>query len=96
MSKENVFNFLSKAAKDKQLKTQLKTTSTQDELVGVGNQAGYEFSSEHVDEALTELKQQPGFFGALAEALLEIFSPNHDDYPAIGVQPFSGDPNPKP
>ncbi|MEM8807878.1 MAG: Nif11-like leader peptide family natural product precursor [Cyanobacteria bacterium P01_G01_bin.38] len=96
MSKKNVLSFLSKAAKDKQLKAQLKTTSTPDELVGVGNQAGYEFSSEHVDEVLTELKQKPGFFGALAEAVVEVFSPEHDDYPATGVQPFSGDPNPNP
>ncbi|MEO1404709.1 MAG: hypothetical protein AAFV72_26155 [Cyanobacteria bacterium J06635_1] len=64
--------------------------------MGVGNQAGYKFSSEHVDEVLTELKQKRGFFGALAEAVVELFSPEHDDYPATGVQPFSGDPNPNP
>ena len=96
MSKENVFGFLSKAANDEQLKAQLKMTSTPDEVVGVGSQAGYEFSSEHVDDALTELKQKPGFFGALAEAALELFSPEHDNYPATGVQPFTGDPNPNP
>ena len=96
MSKENVLSFLSKAATDEQLKAQLKTTSNPDELVGVGEQAGYEFSSEHVDEALTELKQKSGFFGALAEAVIELFSPAHDDYPATGVQPFGGDPNPNP
>ena len=95
MSKENVLNFLTKAAEDEQLKAQLKTVSTQDGLVGAGNQAGYDFSHEHVDEALTELKQKPGFFGALAEAVLELFSPSHDNYPAIGVQPFTGDPNSK-
>lgn len=27
----------------------------------------------------------------IAEAVLEIFSPNHDDYPTVGEQPF-GDP----
>ena len=96
MSKENVLNFLSKAAVDERLKAQLKTTSTQNDVVGVGNQAGYEFSSEHVDEALAELKEKPGFFGALAEAVIGIFSPTHDDYPETGVQPFSGDPNPNP
>lgn len=95
MSKENVLSFLSTAAKDEQLKAQLEAISTQDELVGAGNQAGYEFSSEHVDEALVALKEKPGFFGALAEAVLELFSPSHDDYPAIGLQPFTGDPNPK-
>lgn len=96
MSKENVLSFLSKAAQDEQIKSQLQTVANQDELVGAGNQAGYEFSEQHVDEALTELKQKPGFFGALAEAVLELFGPVHDNYPAVGVQPFTGDPNPKP
>ena len=96
MSKENVLNFLSKAAADEQLKAQLKTTSAQDEVVRIGNQAGYKFSSKDMDEALTELKKKTGFFGALAEAVIEIFSPTHDDYPATGMQPFSGDPNPNP
>ncbi len=94
MSKENVLNFLSEAAKNEALNTQLQTTSTQDELVDMANQAGFEFSSAHVDEAITELKQRPGFFGALASAVLGIFGPTHDNYPATGVQPFSGEPNP--
>lgn len=92
MSKETVFNFLTDVAKDEQLKSQLENTTNQDELVEVANQAGYEFSSDHVDEALSDLKKQPGFFGALAETVLRIFSPSDDDYPATGVQPFSGDP----
>lgn len=96
MSKENVFRFFSKAAKDEQLKTELKTASNQAELVDVANDAGYEFSSEHVDQAIGELKKQPGFFGALAEAALHIFSASKDDYPKTGMQPFSGDPNPNP
>ena len=95
MSKERFLSFLSNAAKDKNLKAQLKTATNQDELVDMGNQAGYDFTSNHVDEAMTELKQAPGFFGALAEAVFELFSPDHDNYPATGVQPFSGDPNPK-
>lgn len=28
----------------------------------------------------------------LSEGAAEIFSPNHDQYPNIGVQPFDGDP----
>ena len=95
MSKKNVFSFLSKAAKDDQLKTKLQNASSQEEMVGVAKQTGYEFSSEHVDEAISELKQQPGFFSMLAEAALEIFSPHTDDYPATGAQPYSGDPSPK-
>jgi len=91
MSKETVFSFLSKAAKDKALKQQLQNTTSQEELVGVAKQTGYEFSSEHVDEALDDLKQQPGFFGMLAEAALSVFSPHKDDYPETGVQPFTGD-----
>lgn len=91
MSKEKVLSFLTDAAKDQQLQSQLETLSNQDELVGVANRAGYDFSSKHVDEALSDLKKQPGFFGALAEAALRIFSPHDDNYPATGVQPFSGD-----
>lgn len=90
MSKENVLQFLTKAAKDKQLTAQLQETATQDELVEVASEAGYDFSSKHVDQALSELKERPGFFGALAEAALHIFSPAQDDYPRTGVQPFSG------
>ncbi len=29
--------------------------------------------------------------GYLAEGSLEIFSPNHDSYPAVGIQPYSGE-----
>lgn len=95
MSKENFLSFMSKAAKDEQIKAKLETASNPDDLVGVGKQAGYDFTSSHVDEGMAELQKKPGFFGALAEAVLEVFSPAHDDYPTTGVQPFSGDPNPK-
>lgn len=93
MSKENVFEFFSKAAEDDQLKDKLQAVTSEQELVDLGQEEGFEFSSSHVDEALTELKQKPGFFKVLADAVLEIFSPSHDDYPATGVQPFTGDPN---
>ncbi len=96
MSKDNVFKFLSQAAEDETLKQKLESTASPKELVGIGQEAGYEFSSENVDEAVNELKKQPGFFGALAEAALQIFSPHRDDYPATGMQPFSGDPSSKP
>lgn len=29
--------------------------------------------------------------GYVTEAALEVFSPNHDNYPSVGLQPFSGD-----
>lgn len=96
MSKESVFSFLTDAAKDEHLKSQIGKAANQEELVEVANEAGYDFSSSNVDEALSDLKQQQGFFGALAEAVLRIFSPSDDNYPATGVQPFSGEPNPKP
>lgn len=92
MSKETVFDFFTEAAKKEPLKDQLKNVKNQDELVDLGKAQGYEFSSEHVEEAIIELKQKPGFFRMLAEAALEIFSPSSDDYPATGTQAFSGDP----
>ncbi len=91
MSKEKVLDFLTNAANDEQLQAQLKSATSSDDVAGVGNKAGYEFSAEHVDEAIKEIKQQPGFFSVLAEAVGRIFSPSDDDYPETGVQPFSGD-----
>ncbi|WP_278000287.1 isochorismate synthase [Nodosilinea sp. LEGE 07088] len=29
--------------------------------------------------------------GYITEAALEVFSPNHDSYPSIGIQPFDGE-----
>lgn len=95
MSKENVIEFLAKAAEDDQLKDELQTVASEGELVDLGKEKGFEFSSDHVEEAIADLKQKPGFFSALAAAVVEIFSPAQDDYPAIGVQPFSGEPNRK-
>ncbi|GAB4380285.1 MAG: hypothetical protein Kow00121_36210 [Elainellaceae cyanobacterium] len=93
MSKENVFEFFNRAANNNQLKDKVQTVQDREELVRLGREQGLEFSSANVDEALTELKQQPGFFQTLMEAVLSIFSPTHDDYPSVGVQPYSGDPN---
>lgn len=28
----------------------------------------------------------------ISEAVMEIFAPEHDDYPIIGIQPFTGKP----
>lgn len=91
MSKEGVLNFLTDAAKNEPLKSRLETAANPQEMIDVANDAGYIFSSQHVDEALSELKKKPGFFSALAEAALQIFSPHDDNYPATGVQPFSGE-----
>ncbi len=29
--------------------------------------------------------------GYVAEGALELFSPNHDSYPLVGIQPYSGE-----
>jgi len=94
MSKEKVLQFFSEAANNPEIKDKLQTVSSQEDLADLGKSEGFEFSSEHVDAVIADLKTQPGFFGKLVEAALEIFSPSHDDYPNIGVEPFSGDPNP--
>ncbi|MGJ3251013.1 MAG: Nif11-like leader peptide family natural product precursor [Elainellaceae cyanobacterium] len=93
MSKEKVLQFFTKAAEDEQLKRELQSVTSKDELVGLGQKEGFQFSPDHVEDAIDELKQQPGFFRTLAEAVLEIFSPEHDNYPTTGTQPFSGEPN---
>ncbi|MDJ0657919.1 MAG: Nif11-like leader peptide family natural product precursor [Crocosphaera sp.] len=95
MAKEKVIQFLGEAAKNQDLKNKLQAVKNQDELTSLAKEEGFEFASEHVDEVLDELKQQPGFFGKLAEAIAEAFSPDHDNVPpSIGVQPYGGDSNP--
>ena len=37
-------------------------------------------------------KQLETILGYIAEAALEVFSPDRDSYPKIGVQPFDGKP----
>ena len=94
MSRDNVFKFFSHVVKDKDLKSKISATSTPTELTQIGHQAGYSFSVAHFKEALKHLSENPGLFGNLAETILELFSPIQDNYPATGIQPFSGDPNP--
>ncbi len=93
MSKENVFHFFTKAAQDHQLKDKLQDVSSPSELASLAQSEGFAFDSGHVDDAINEMKKQPGFFGKIAEGFLLIFGPNHPEYPAVGVQPYSGDPN---
>lgn len=95
MAKEKVIEFLGEAAKNQDLKEKLNSVKSPDELTSLAKEKGFEFSSKNVDEALDELKQKPGFFGKLAEAIAEAFSPSHDNVPpSIGSQPYSGDANP--
>lgn len=93
MSKENVLNFLKKAADDEALKNQIQDAEHHDELIALGQEHGYEFSPENLQEAVPEVHQQQGFLSGLAASILNLFGPTHDDYPATGVQPYSGDSN---
>ncbi len=38
------------------------------------------------------LQQLEDYIGYIAEAALEVFSPNHDSYPMTGAQPFTDEP----
>ncbi len=91
MSKENVVSFLEQAASNPDLKSQVQGATAAAELVDLGQTQGYSFSPQNLQEALPVLKERQGFFGDLVQAVLELFAPSHDDYPATGVQPFSGD-----
>jgi len=91
MSKENVVSFLEQAAINPDLKSQVQGVAAAEELVDLGQAQGYSFSPENVQEAIPALKAKQGFLGDLVEAILELFGPTHDDYPATGVQPFSGE-----
>lgn len=93
MPKEDVVKFLGKIAKNDQLKSKINVVYTNDEFITLGQEAGFEFLSKDLDEIIDELRKKPKFFGLLAEAVLVIFSPAHDNYPATGVQPFYGDDN---
>lgn len=37
------------------------------------------------------LKAFADALGYIAEGALELFSPNHDSYPLVGIQPYSGE-----
>lgn len=47
------------------------------------------FREMSIKFGISSLEQTLGY---VTEAALEVFSPNHDSYPAVGVQPFSGEP----
>ncbi|HIK43260.1 MAG TPA: Nif11-like leader peptide family natural product precursor [Leptolyngbyaceae cyanobacterium M65_K2018_010] len=95
MSKENALSFLQQAAQDPSLKSQVEELEQPGELVTLGESQGYAFSSDNVREVIPVLKAEKGFFGDLVESILALFGPTHDDYPATGMQPFSGDPQPR-
>ncbi|MEM9767511.1 MAG: Nif11-like leader peptide family natural product precursor [Cyanobacteria bacterium P01_D01_bin.71] len=90
MSKENALNFLNRAANDATLSEQLKEADKKNKIVDLAKQHGFDFSEDDMKKAIPAIQEQQGFFGELAQAVLELFAPAHDDYPATGVQPFTG------
>lgn len=95
MSKENALDFLKQAADSSTLSEQVKEADKQTEIVDLAKQHGFEFSEDDMKHAIPVIKEQSSFFGELAKAVLELFAPAHDDYPATGVQPFTGEPSRK-
>jgi len=91
MSKENALDFLKQAADNSTLTKQVQEADEKTEIVDLSKQHGFEFSEDDMKNAIPVIKEQPGFFGELAKAVLELFDPAHDDYPATGVQPFTGE-----
>lgn len=94
MSKEKVFELFTKAAQDQELQEKLQAVIHSDELVALGQREGCEFSESDFCAALAELPKQPPYLSQLLKAVSRVFSPSDDNYPEIGVQPFSGEPNP--
>ena len=73
----------------------MKEAEQKTTIVDLAKQHGYAFSEDDMKNAIPVIKEQPGFFGELAKAVLELFAPAHDNYPATGVQPFTGEPSRK-
>jgi len=95
MSKENALDFLKQAADRSDLSEQIKEADRTEEIVDLAKQHGFEFSEDDMKNAIPVIQEKPGFFGELAKAVLELFAPAHDNYPATGVQPFTGEPSRK-
>ena len=91
MSKENALDFLKRATDNSTLSEQVKGAGEKTKIVDLAKQHGFEFSEDDMKNAIPAIQEQSGFFGELAKAVLELFAPAHDDYPATGVQPFTGE-----
>jgi predicted ribosomally synthesized peptide with nif11-like leader len=91
MSKNQVFDFFALAAKNEELGQKMRSTQDPQQLLEIARAEGFDFSRQELEEALKSLHESPNFFRKLADAVLEVFSPNHDNYPSIGVQPYEGD-----
>ena len=95
MSKEKALDFLKQAADSSALSEQVKAADQKAAVIDLAKQQGYEFSEDDMTKAVPAIQEKPGFFGELAQAVLELFAPAHDDYPATGVQPYTGMPTRK-
>ena len=91
MSKEKALAFLKQAADNSTLSEQVQGADKKTAIVDLAKQHGFEFSEDDMKRAIPAIQEQSGFFGELAKAVLELFAPAHDDYPATGVQPFTGE-----
>lgn len=91
MSKNQVFDFFALAAKNEELGQKMRSTQDPQQLLEIARSQGFDFSRQELEAALKSLHESPDFFQKLAHAVLEVFSPNHDNYPSIGVQPYEGE-----
>ncbi len=91
MSQENALNFLKQAAESPNLSGQLIEADRKETVVDLAKEHGFEFSEDDMQKVIPTIKEKTGFFGELAQAIIALFAPTHDDYPATGVQPFTGE-----
>ncbi|MDB9527786.1 Nif11-like leader peptide family natural product precursor [Oscillatoria sp. CS-180] len=91
MSKENALEFLTQAADSSALTEQVKEADQKEEIVDLAKQHGFEFSEDDMKKAVPVVQEKSGFFGDIAKAIIELFAPAHDDYPATGAQPYTGE-----
>jgi predicted ribosomally synthesized peptide with nif11-like leader len=91
MSKQQVLDFFQEAGRDESLGREVRSTSDPQQLLEIAETKGFHFSRHELDEALRELHEHPNFFQKLANAVIDVFRPNPEEPPSIGVQPFEGD-----
>ena len=66
MSKEQLKTFLEKIKGDLNLQERLKAAKSQDDVVSIAKEHGYEFESEHISQLSEE--QMEGFAGGMNSA----------------------------
>jgi hypothetical protein len=91
MSNNPVLDFFKEAGRDETLGREVRATNDPGRLLEIAASRGYHFSRQELDDALRELHEHPNFFQRLAHAVLDVFSPNQEEPPSIGAQPFDGE-----